>query len=156
MRRLRVALAGILLGALAILPATVAVGREVIMVATGTLELTWQGAAGRTASRFVIVRVRDLSAESGGLLGFLGLRRPPGMAGYMPEPHVLEGEVAGGDMAGHAVRLRLPGGETRGVTAGDVVALGLVDATHCICVLRVPAGITVEGAAAWATGQACR
>ncbi len=113
-------------------------------------ELTWQGAAGRAPERFVILRVTGIAAEGG---GFLGLRRFPGLPGYMPDGHRLTGEVLAGGAAGSRVALRAPGGMVAGLAAGAVLALGLVDATHCISVLRVPDGVAPDAATAWAARQ---
>lgn len=42
-----------------------------------------------------------------------------------------------------------------GLAPGAAIALGLVDATPCICVLRVPEGMAPEAAVDWAATQPC-
>ncbi len=116
-------------------------------------EFAWEGAAGRRPDRFVILRVTGIEAEGG---GFLGLRRFPGLPGYMPDGHRLSGEVLAGGTAGTSIALRAPGGMLAGLTPGVTAALGLIGATHCICLLAVPQGMAPEAAANWAATQDCR
>lgn len=115
-------------------------------------ELTWEGAAGRRPERFAILRVTGVEAEGG---GFLGLRRVPGLPGYMPDGHRLTGDVLAGGTAGGGIVLRAPGGMLAGLAPGATVALGLVAADRCICILRVPEGMAPEAAVDWAGTQPC-
>lgn len=115
--------------------------------------IEWQGAAGRRPERFLILRVSGNEAEGG---GFLGLRRKPGLPGYMPEGRRLTGEVlAGGTAAGTRVAVRAPGARVETIPVGAVIAVGMVDANHCICILRAPDDMAADAVPQWAAAQPC-
>lgn len=123
-----------------------------VMVSTGIWEVSWQGAAGRPPERFLVLRLTALEREGGGLFG---LRRSPSMPGWLPDAHLLTGEVVSGTDPGRRMRLRVPGSELAGATPGGLLAVGLVDATHAICLLQPPAGMSAEAIPDWAKGQPC-
>lgn len=95
----------------------------------GTLELRWEGAAGRSQDRELLLRVRRLAPERGGLFG---LFRSPSVEGWLPDPHVLEAEVAEGPSRGAAVRLRLPGGVAQGLAGVPFLLARIVNPDICI------------------------
>lgn len=119
---------------------------------TDLREIALEGAAGRTPSGFLVLRLTRLEREGRGLFG---LRQSPAMPDYVPDAHSAEGEVLLGAAAGQKVHLRAPGAEFAGVAAGGLLALGMIDDRHCICILRPPAGMAPDAVAAWASGQAC-
>jgi hypothetical protein len=119
---------------------------------TEPLDITLQGAADRAPARFLVLRVSGVAPASGGLLG---VRRSPSMPGWMPDAHVTTGTLAAGDQPGRAVRLHAPGRDVAGAAPGALLALGMVDDAHCICILRAPPTMEAGAVAAWAATQRC-
>lgn len=122
------------------------------MSSSQPLQFKWEGVAGRTPERFVVVRLERAAQEGGGLFG---LRRTPSFIGNLPDAVVLEGKAVTGEAAGREVVLRAPGGELPALARGDRVALGLVEGSVCIGVLKVPAEISDAHAEEWAARQGC-
>jgi len=121
-------------------------GHVMTILSSPSEPIGWQGAAGRTPDRFLVLRVTSVHAEGPGPFG---IRRSPSIAGYLPDAHVLEGRAGE-----QGVRVRLPGPELKGTARGDLVALGLVG-DHAICLLRPPAGMAEDAVAAWAKTRPC-
>lgn len=126
--------------------------RQMASARSTATTIEWEGAAGRRPERFLVLRVKKNEAEGG---GFLGLRRAPSLPGYMPEGRRLTGEVLAGGSSGAQVVVRAPGARVETIPVGAVVAVGMVDANHCICILRAPDGLTADAVPQWAAGQPC-
>ncbi len=117
-------------------------------------QLVWQGAADRKPNRFLALRVEAVRKESGGLFG---IGRSPSLAGSMPDARLVDGQTIG--VEGQSVRLqiRAPGGELpAGLAKGARLALGLVDATHVICLWIPPDTVPDAELQSWASKQTCR
>jgi hypothetical protein len=113
--------------------------------------LQWQGAADRSPSRFIAMRVGRIEKEGGGLFG---IRNSPSLAGALPDARIVEGTPIG--PRGGAIKLRAPNGELpSGLASGARVVLGLVDDSHIICILAPPAETADEDLEAWAKTQPC-
>ncbi len=108
--------------------------------------LTWQGAAGRTPQRFLVLRVDGVSKDGGGLFG---IRQSPSIAGSFPDATIIEASGEAGRRTLHGPGAELP----TGLATGTRIAVGLVDETHFISVLLPPASVSDESVPAWAATQ---
>jgi hypothetical protein len=116
--------------------------------ASPVVDLTWQGAAGRTPHSFLVLRIDSVSRDRGGLFG---IRNSPSLADSFPDPTVIEASGPDGRR-----RLRGPGAELpSGLARGDRVAVGLIDAGHFLCLLVPPTSLPDDAVAAWAATQTC-
>jgi hypothetical protein len=116
--------------------------------------LVWQGAADRKPTRFLALRVDAVRKESGGLFG---IGRSPSLAGSMPDARVVDGQAVSAEGKAVSIQLRAPGGELpAGLAQGGRLALGLVDATHVICMWVPPDSVTDADLPAWAAQLSCR
>jgi hypothetical protein len=122
------------------------------MPVTGQAEpLVWQGAADRSPSDYLSVRVTGIHHAGGGVFG---IGNSPSIVGALPDARVIEGTRIGGD--GSVVKARVPGGELpRALAAGSRLVLGLVDPSHVICLLLPPDAIADEALSSWARTQRC-
>ena len=118
----------------------------------GLMEVTWRDAAASAPVRLILVRVRKIRRERGGLFG---LFRSPSVAGWIPEAHILEGVAEGETYPSTRVRAMLPGVLVEGVETGELIVLGLDADSSCLCVLRPPAGMSAAEVPGWAAAQPC-
>jgi hypothetical protein len=120
----------------------------------GALELTWQWPAERSIETGLLVRVEAVRPTR---RRFMGVRNSPSLAGSLPDPHDVVGTVIHGPDAfrGRRITLRVPGAEVTEITAGAIVALGLVEGGRvCVCVEPAPTG-TITESVTWIETWAC-
>jgi hypothetical protein len=120
----------------------------------GAAELHWEGAAGRQPTEKIVVRVEAVERGDKGALG--SIQNHPSLAGSMPDPMVLRGDVVAraGSFAASAASVRYPRVELKEVAAKDRVALGLVGGA-CICLERVPDSVGEQDLPAWLAAWRC-
>lgn len=116
------------------------------------LALTWEYPAGRSAERFLMVRLGKVEKEGGGLFG---IRRSPSMADALDDARLWTGTVVNGDLAGSAVHIRVPGVDVPEASQGDLVALGIAEGSICICVRKPPTDLDSARTHAWLASQTC-
>jgi hypothetical protein len=116
------------------------------------LSLKWEYPAGRTAERFLMVRLDKAEKEGG---GFLGIGRSPSMADALDDARLWTGTVTEGDVIGSQVHIRVPGTDVPEAGQGDQVALGIVEKTICICVRKAPPNLNAAEMRTWFAGQTC-
>jgi len=116
-----------------------AVGSFAPAVAGGDeeLKLTWQWPAERLMETEILVRLEQVKPES---RGFLGIRNSPSLGGSLPDPYELTGTVVHGPEAFREklITLRVPEAEVKGLTAGGIAALGLIEEGR-VCISITPA-----------------
>jgi hypothetical protein len=127
-------------------------GLHTMAASTQPKNLKWEWPDGRKPDRFLAIGLTNVAKEGGGLFG---IRRSPSFTDTLPDARVLEGKVATGPLGGSPVRLRAPGGEIPGLSAGDRAAFGMIGDQVCICVLKVPAEVQDAQLADWTARQSC-
>ena len=77
------------------------------------------------------------------------------MAGALDDARRWSGTVTEGDLAGSAVHIRVPGPDVPEAGNGDLVALGIVEGSLCICVRKPPAALDPTQTHTWLASQTC-
>lgn len=97
------------------------------------LKLKWEWPDGRTADQKLIIAVESLGNYSSGLFGFI---KSPSIVENVPDPMEIKGKVVGGSpsMINHEVVLVLPKIELGSIQENNLIAVGLIDNSTCICI----------------------
>ncbi len=100
------------------------------------IRLNWEWPADRELSDKLVIKVTSIANHES---GWFGLKRSPSIVEGVPDPVDLTGEILRGGraLAGQSVSLMLPRLELEGIIEGDIVAIGLLEATTCICLKKL-------------------
>ncbi len=118
------------------------------------VKLNWEWPAGRTAEARVLVKVSNVEKET---KGPFAIGQSPSVGSYLPDAAVLRGEIVGSQAhsAATGLALRLPARELPDVMPGDVVGLGIIGRSICICIGKLPGHLHGEAAKDWLSGMRC-
>jgi len=100
------------------------------------LELRWEWPAARQPEIKLVVEIGSVKKAGQGLFG---VKKSPSIAGSLPDPMQLMGEVASGPthLVGKSIQAVLPEVELGGAGKGDFLAMGVLGESICICAKKV-------------------
>ncbi|WP_153301505.1 hypothetical protein [Endozoicomonas arenosclerae] len=98
----------------------------------GETELRWEWPAERKVQQKILVEITEIDSSS----GLFGLKKSPSLAQGFPDPTTLKGVIKSGQPG--TIKLVLPRLELSNLKPGDLLGIGLVEDTVCICVSPVP------------------
>lgn len=131
---------------------------------TGTVAMSnpsvffdWQWRADRALHQRVVVEVDRIKPEGRGLFG---LRAAPSLAGSLPDAQTVDATVLLTDVearlsAGESFQFRTPLIELKGASAGDRLALGLID-DLVVCIDHAPKDIAGTDLLVWLENAPCK
>ena len=101
------------------------------------LNFSWEWPNDRLPDHKLAIKVDKVKPQS---TGFLGLKKSPSFVTSLPDPMELTGTVISDSagLTGKRINIVLPKLELGGVTEGDIVAIGVLDAGICICLEPIP------------------
>jgi hypothetical protein len=117
------------------------------------VSLKWEWPADRTPDGKILVKVRDVKKEGGGVFG---IKKSPSLAESLPDPMQLSGEIIDGrsDWNGRALMFVLPAVELPQVSAGDHVGIAFIDDAG-VCIAKAPADAGAEALRDWLASWTC-
>lgn len=116
-----------------------------------TVQLSWEWPADRSPVRTVLAKIDRVEAQKTG-----SIANSPSMAAHLPDPVLLDAHaIDGAYTARTRLSLRLPKTELGDVSAGDIVAFGLVEGDVCICIENAPADLDEDARADWFSKWSC-
>jgi len=121
---------------------------------TEAMKLNWEWPAGRKTDTRLLVKVLKVEKEGKGLFG---IGQSPSTGRYLPDARVLRGEIVKEPAASGAAELvlRLPARELPEVAPGEVLGLGIIGGSVCICIGKLPDELHGESARDWLSSMRC-
>ena len=117
-----------------------------------TATLSWEWPADRSPEKAVLATVTRITMQDANAIG-----NSPSMTAHLPEPMLLDAKaISGAFHEGTPLSLRLPKMELGEVSAGDMVAIGLVEEDICICIEKAPVNLDEQALAQWFSNWSCQ
>ncbi|MCG8614551.1 MAG: hypothetical protein MI864_28900 [Pseudomonadales bacterium] len=100
------------------------------------LTMNWEWPADREPTDKLIISVEGINKHSS---GWFGLKKSPSFVEAMPDPVDLTGKVLSGSdlLSQKSIVITLPKLELGEVSAGELLAVGVIGDKTCICVRKV-------------------